>query len=83
MIGRDFGSFYKYVWAAGLIASGQATTMTSTLAGQYIMQGFLNLKMAAWNVTLLTRSVAIMPCIFIVFLDEKHFDTLNEKLNLM
>ena len=35
------GTVAKYVWAIGLLAAGQASTMTGTLAGQHVMEGFL------------------------------------------
>lgn len=67
---QEFGVYYKYIWAIGLLASGQASTMTGTYAGQYAMQGFLNLKITMWKRTLLTRCVAIIPALSILFMGE-------------
>ncbi len=38
-LGEVYGPFAKYIWAVGLLAAGQASTMTGTYAGQFIMQG--------------------------------------------
>jgi NRAMP (natural resistance-associated macrophage protein)-like metal ion transporter len=40
------GSASKYIWAVALLAAGQASTLCGTLAGQYVMQGFLQLRVA-------------------------------------
>ncbi|KAF8403924.1 hypothetical protein HHK36_012030 [Tetracentron sinense] len=53
------------VYAIALLASGQSSTITGTYAGQYIMQGFLDLKMRKWARNLLTRCIAIMPSLIV------------------
>ena len=40
---KNFGNAAKYIWAIGLLASGQASTMSGTYAGQFVMEGFLDL----------------------------------------
>lgn len=40
----------RYIWALGLIASGQAAVMAGGLAGQTVMLGFLNLRVSKWKV---------------------------------
>jgi manganese transport protein len=49
------------VFAVALLASGQNSTLTGTLAGQVVMEGFLDLRLPAWARRLLTRLVAIVP----------------------
>ncbi|HET7791032.1 MAG TPA: Nramp family divalent metal transporter [Gemmatimonadales bacterium] len=49
------------VFALALLASGQNSTLTGTLAGQIVMEGFLNLRLRPWLRRLLTRGVAIVP----------------------
>jgi manganese transport protein len=49
------------VFALALLASGQNSTLTGTLAGQIVMEGFLNLRIRPWLRRLLTRSIAIVP----------------------
>ncbi len=49
------------VFALALLASGQNSTITGTLAGQIVMEGFLNLRIRPWLRRLVTRSIAIVP----------------------
>ncbi len=56
------------LFAVALIASGQSSTMTGTLAGQIVMEGFLNLRMRPWLRRLLTRLLAISPAIAVIAL---------------
>lgn len=49
------------VFALALLASGQNSTLTGTLAGQIVMEGFLNIRMRPWMRRLLTRAIAIVP----------------------
>jgi manganese transport protein len=49
------------VFALALLASGQNSTLTGTLAGQIVMEGFLDLRMRPWMRRLITRSIAIVP----------------------
>ncbi|KAL5703858.1 hypothetical protein ACHQM5_022358 [Ranunculus cassubicifolius] len=53
------------IYAVALLASGQSSTITGTYAGQYIMQGFLNLKMKMWVRNLMTRCIAIAPSLVV------------------
>ena len=53
----------KIVWAIGLLAAGQASTMTGTFAGQYVMEGFLNWKVSPVVRVTITRSIALGPAI--------------------
>jgi manganese transport protein len=49
------------VFALALLASGQNSTLTGTLAGQIVMEGFLNLRIRPWLRRLITRAIAIVP----------------------
>lgn len=53
------------LFAVALLASGQNSTITGTLSGQVVMQGFLNLKISDWAQRLITRLIAVIP-VFIV-----------------
>ncbi|KAI3442698.1 uncharacterized protein J3R85_000946, partial [Psidium guajava] len=53
------------VYAIALLASGQSSTITGTYAGQYIMEGFLELKMKRWKRNLVTRCIAITPSLIV------------------
>ena len=54
------------LFAVALLCSGQNSTLTGTLAGQIVMEGFLNLRLAPWLRRLITRLLAIIPAIFAV-----------------
>ncbi len=53
------------VFALALLASGQNSTLTGTLAGQVVMEGFLNIRLRPWLRRLITRSLAIIPAIVV------------------
>ncbi|MEJ6980298.1 Nramp family divalent metal transporter [Pedobacter sp. P351] len=75
-----FGSLAPTLFAVALIASGQSSTITGTLAGQIVMEGHLNLRIAPWIRRLITRLLAITPCLFtILYFGE---DSLGELLVL-
>ncbi|MDB5000628.1 MAG: iron/manganese transporter [Mucilaginibacter sp.] len=61
-----FGKLAPALFAIALIASGQSSTVTGTLAGQIIMEGHLNLRIAPWLRRLLTRILAIVPAFFTI-----------------
>jgi len=54
------------LFAVALLASGQNSTLTGTLAGQVVMEGFINLRLRPWMRRLLTRMLAIIPAIFVI-----------------
>jgi manganese transport protein len=56
------------LFAVALLASGQNSTITGTLAGQVVMEGFLRLSLKPWLRRLLTRSLAIIPTVIIAIL---------------
>lgn len=56
------------LFAIALIASGQSSTVTGTLAGQVVMEGYLGLRMRPWIRRLITRSVAIVPAVIVIVL---------------
>ncbi len=53
------------VFAVALLASGQNSTITATLAGQIVMEGFLDIRLPPWLRRLITRLLAIVPAIFV------------------
>ena len=53
------------LFALALLASGQNSTLTGTLAGQIVMEGFLNIRLQPWLRRLLTRGIAIIPAIIV------------------
>lgn len=81
------GSFpILYIWAVGLLAAGQSSTITGTYAGQFIMGGFLHMRLKKWQRALITRSCAILPTLIVALAfdtSEKSLDVLNEWLNVL
>ncbi|KAJ4809563.1 Metal transporter Nramp5 [Rhynchospora pubera] len=59
------GKSSSVIYAIALLASGQSSTITGTYAGQYVMQGFLNIKMKKWQRNLMTRTIAIFPSLVV------------------
>jgi manganese transport protein len=55
------------LFAVALLASGQNSTLTGTLAGQIVMEGFLNIRLKPWLRRLVTRLIAIIPAIIVSF----------------
>ena len=54
------------LFAVALLASGQSSTITGTIAGQVVMEGFMHWRVRAWVRRLITRTVAIVPAIWII-----------------
>jgi manganese transport protein len=55
------------LFAIALLASGQNSTITATLAGQIVMEGFLNIRLPAWLRRLVTRLIAIVPAVIVAW----------------
>ncbi|MEH6406122.1 MAG: Nramp family divalent metal transporter [Leeuwenhoekiella sp.] len=60
------------LFAIALIAAGQSSTLTGTLAGQIVMEGYLNLRIQPWVRRLITRIIAIVPAIITVYYFGEH-----------
>jgi len=59
-------TFASFLFAFALLASGQNSTLTGTLAGQIVMEGFLDLQMPPWLRRLVTRLLAVVPAVVII-----------------
>jgi manganese transport protein len=59
-------SFASVLFACALLASGQNSTLTGTLAGQIVMEGFLHIKLKPWLRRLVTRSIAVVPAVVVI-----------------
>ncbi|KAK3021809.1 hypothetical protein RJ639_047164 [Escallonia herrerae] len=62
------GSWSSKLFAIALLASGQSSTITGTYAGQYVMQGFLDLRLKPWMRNFLTRCLAIVPSLIVALI---------------
>lgn len=65
LLGTSLASIF---FAIALLASGQNSTLTGTLAGQIVMEGFLNIKLKPWLRRLITRLIAIIPALIVAIL---------------
>lgn len=112
-MGCTFGVAAMYIWAVGILAAGQSSTMTGsynislqfynrqpkqliiflvirrtnmfvlgTYAGQFTMEGFLNLQWARWKRVLFTRTIAIVPTFCLAFFSRiEDLTGMNDLLN--
>ncbi|HEY5021278.1 MAG TPA: Nramp family divalent metal transporter [Gemmatimonadaceae bacterium] len=62
------GGGASVVFAMALLASGQNSTITGTLAGQIVMEGFLNIRLRPWLRRLITRGIAIVPAVVVALM---------------
>lgn len=69
MLGASFASV---LFAVALLASGQNSTLTGTMAGQIVMEGFLQIRLRPWVRRLLTRLVAIVPATIVAAMYGEH-----------
>src|SRR5712691_5445937 len=70
-------SLASTLFAVALLCSGQNSTLTGTLAGQIVMEGFLNLRLKPWLRRLITRSLAIIPAALVIgIMGEGHVTSL-------
>lgn len=84
VLGCFFGPAALYIWAVGILAAGQSSTMTGTYSGQFVMEGFLNLRWSRFARVLLTRSIAIVPTLLVaIFQDVQHLTGMNDFLNVL
>jgi len=80
------GKAASVVWSIGLLAAGQSSTMTGTYAGQFIMEGFLELRIPNWVRVAITRAVSLVPALFVAVLANSNYlaaDKLDELLNVL
>ncbi|KAF1784679.1 HAD-like domain [Phytophthora cactorum] len=85
-VSSSLGHYAKIIWAVGLVASGQASTMTGTYAGQFVMEGFLDLRIATWKRVAITRTMALGPALVVALLTEYdgfHSDIVSQMINVM
>ena len=83
-LGCQFGPIALYIWAIGVLAAGQSSTMTGTYSGQFVMEGFLNLTLKRWQRVLLTRTVAVVPTFLVAFYQSiDNLSSFNDLLNCL
>ena len=80
------GGAAQTVWAIGLLASGQSSTMTGVTTGQYVMSGFLAINMKPWQRIILTRSIALIPSVSVALAslgDQSRLDATSQAVNVV
>lgn len=80
------GEYSEMIWAVGLLAAGQSSTMTGTYAGQFVMEGFLSLHLSPWKRVAVTRCVSLVPALAVALLSEANpqdSDRMDEFLNIL
>ncbi|KAJ1673288.1 hypothetical protein EV182_005528, partial [Spiromyces aspiralis] len=78
-----FGKAGPLLWALGLLSAGESSTMTGTMAGQFVMEGMLNLRISPFYRMLVTRSISLIPTMIIGILATNYLDLLGEWLNVL
>lgn len=76
----------EIMWGIGLLAAGAMSTVTGTRAGQYVMEGFISIKVKRWQRVVITRSIALGPAIAFALMQADSpsiGDTLNQWLNIL
>ncbi|EBX2068586.1 hypothetical protein DRE43_29005 [Salmonella enterica subsp. enterica serovar Java] len=68
MVGTVASSMMATLFAVALLASGQNATITGTLTGQIVMEGFINLSMPLWARRVITRGIAVTPVILCIYM---------------
>ena len=67
----DFCDYFRtlkggcFLWGLALLAAGQSSAITTTFSGQYVMDGFLQIRLPVWSRAVMTRLVAITPCVIV------------------
>ena len=83
-LGCRFGAVALYIWAVGILAAGESSTMTGTYAGQFVMEGFMNIKWARWKRVFVTRLIAISPTLILAVLENiRSLTSMNDILNVL
>ncbi|GCC19034.1 hypothetical protein chiPu_0020955 [Chiloscyllium punctatum] len=84
VLGCYFGAAALYIWAIGILAAGQSSTMSGTYTGQFVMEGFLNLKWSRFTRVVFTRTIAITPTLLVaVFQSVDTLTGMNDLLNVL
>lgn len=80
LLGATLGGIMSILFAVALLASGQNSTITGTLAGQIVMEGFLRLRIPNWLRRLITRSLAVIPVIMCLIIFNGNAEKIEQLL---
>lgn len=79
VVGNLANSIMSYLFAFALLITGLISSITSTLSGQIVMEGYLHIKLPLWQRRLLTRAITLIPILiigFVVNFDERIFENM-------
>ena len=72
----------KILWGVALIAAAQSSCITTTYSGQFVMDGFLNIQLPKWLRAVVTRCVAVLPCVIVAaVLDSRAMEQMIDIVN--
>ncbi|RKP25063.1 NRAMP family, partial [Syncephalis pseudoplumigaleata] len=77
------GPLGPLLWGCGLLAAGQSATITVTMAGQHVLEGFWRRSVSAGRRIAATRAVSFLPALLVACLWPKHMDMLGEWFNVL
>ncbi|WP_287176028.1 Nramp family divalent metal transporter [Staphylococcus sp.] len=80
VLGATLGGIMSTLFAVALLASGQNSTITGTLAGQIVMEGFLHLSIPNWLRRLITRALAVIPVIICLIIFKGNSEKIEQLL---
>ncbi|WP_411912779.1 Nramp family divalent metal transporter [Staphylococcus pettenkoferi] len=80
LLGATLGGIMSTLFAVALLASGQNSTITGTIAGQIVMEGFIHLRLPNWARRLITRGLAILPIILCLIIYKSSESKMEELL---
>ena len=66
IFGKIFGKAPQIMFGVALLCAGQSSTITGTIAGQIVMEGFVDIKLKPWIRRFITRSMAIVPAVAVL-----------------
>lgn len=66
---QSLGEHGRMIWGCGLLAAAQSTVIVGSLAGQFLMEGFLDIKLKKYNRALFTRCFALLPSLLLTVMD--------------
>ena len=80
VLGATLGGVMSTLFAVALLASGQNSTITGTLAGQIVMEGFLRLSIPNWLRRLITRALAVIPVVICLIIFKGNSEKIEQLL---
>ena len=82
-LGCEFHLVALYIWAVGILETGESSTMTGTYAGQFAIKGFLDIKWAHWKRVLFTRIAILLTLLIAIFANIRHLTNMKDIINVL